>query len=1021
MMVDFKDLENMGAEKDIEILKRENIIEDLKEKIAYLEFNKKEVLGKKSTVQNELLIENENLRDKNKKLMKDMSVERQRQERFKEQNFKLQAEIDSLKKGENSQDQNPSMYIAEIERVEGLLLSSERSKQELEEELQQVKKALELKSQNFEKETKTVFEKENQIKFIQRRLEECEGHLSSQKKENKHLIETVEELKNKLSKFTKFENENYQLKNNNEKYKKDCEQFSKDIEELKNTLKQEKNKAEKVNQKNLQISEQLSNANEMLTNMETDSKQKNTNEIQLNEQLSKEKTENSLLKNEIESLTEELKSTRKKLDSTSEQLKQKISEINNLETEQEELRIEKMEALSELNSLKDTLEDYKNSLRQSIKDKESLVQQLEEQENSYTYISHEKSGIETKTRSLEQENNILQDNLSEARKNLNRALNEKGELELTIRDLRSDLCQMTRKSNSHEEKLIQIERTVEDLQKINQKQSERELLTIQQLESHKIQLTEKEKEKQQLDFKIEEIGEFLETLEEEYKVVQNDLRESNIAIENLKNQIKQKESIIEDLKISTSEREETEKELTNLEKALTKSEQQLKKESQTAKVLAEKLKELVKEHDTCTPKFETQKTKIQNFEEKIIKLKFQLKQEQEEKDRLSIDNRKLIENMEALNIDLDDIEERRRTALQNVDKANKTIFNLQEKITFQEEKISEKDKTIHTLKEEIARLQVDDHHQTLTLELQKINNDKTEEITKLNSLLEEKKEQENQLSSAIDDLSLQKQRLEKKLEESDRELKEEVAHFNKLLQMREKKIEDLEGKLSEKTGEIESHIQRISELTKQNELSKELNYNYNRLSSPTKVIIETTTVTDYLENSNYLSSENRENRADSGPQTRTAEEEELRLKVQLLEEANSKLKRDLDSISMQLGNSQRTRTGTTGNTTLKNPKFENLQQKFDIQGRELERVSDELMKNQRIIKELKEEYKAIVSDLNYQRMETEERNSNLEDLITVNEKKIQKEKAQNSRVLMKLALAYAELERVHNFTFLEEY
>jgi len=47
----------------------------------------------------------------------------------------------------------------------------------------------------------------------------------------------------------------------------------------------------------------------------------------------------------------------------------------------------------------------------------------------------------------------------------------------------------------------------------------------------------------------------------------------------------------------------------------------------TSKLLAEKLKDLVNEHDTCTPKFENQRSKIQNFEEKIISLKFSLKQE----------------------------------------------------------------------------------------------------------------------------------------------------------------------------------------------------------------------------------------------------------------------------------------------------------------------------------------------------------------------------------------------------------
>ena len=769
---------------------------------------------------------------------------------------------------------------------------------------------------------------------------EKDKHFSSIEKDNKTLKNKIIELEKNAEKYTEeielLKNRNNSLNKKNEALQKEIQDSKKEIEEqaeksfflssviddkvdkedyddLENQFNQEKEKNLKLKKKIDQLNEQISQKEEEIiktknkTNSQENIIKENENKINnLNDQLNKNKDKyNELLKNYNNILA--------KIEEDERKLKNDIDNLNLSEKYQKFINMEKPELIKFIID-KDTyiekIQNENSSHKNKIKDLNNLKQELEEEINkNKTMINNLNKNITSLENELKEANSSkaqLEKNLNEKEAEIKKEKYEKEKLDDNLSNekkknelLMNDNKNMKNEIISQKENISKANNEISSLQNKNKEKEEQ----INSLTKEKDILSKNYKDL------LDKYNEQLANTKQKEEIASMAIQNLNLTGEYLKLANMSKDQLISLI----IEKDKYLKMTEDLNKDLNEKIEKINNEKNLVDDECNKLKlkivDLEKNNSLLNQDIEHINKDLENVKTDKNNLISDLDKEKTQKEKYIKESESLKEQIKELNININNLKN-------DIQKLNEENLSKDDSIAKLENKISSMQSLINNLEKQKSDLsnKYSELIDKSNSQLEKINNFNLKEKTELDLISKLNLSNEYQFLSSktkadLISLIIEKDNLNKKLEEEKNELNNKISGLDKIKIELEKNLADFEAKnntLNNKIKNLENEINtmknEIENLQKEkselNNLLKEEKKSGEKMKTANDLLNKENTKIDILNKENKKLSEEIINLKDIITKTN----DELSLNKKNLEEKeniNNNLTKELEALNTQ--------------------------------------------------------------------------------------------------------------------------
>jgi chromosome segregation ATPase len=862
------------------------------------------------------------------------------------ENLKLSQQVSELSGKLDSMENENRSLKNELERLKDQVRSLTGDKDTLQRQLKEEKEQHKHAQDELEKANKEKKILDDKVKNLTSDLEGLNQKIAQLKNDRETLRGNLEKLERELN---GLKTDNGALKSNLEsltRENKDLQARLKDLEgqvdqktdeirDLKRKLAERDSKLEdkdNIEKELAEVKAKLAKANDSIRD-----KDKLINDTQY--QVEGLQKDNGKLEKQVKDLQAQLKDLQRDFDTYKEgttpqkgavsqaqvdRLKQELEDKNRqIETLQNDLQAKS----DQNNKLKNEL----GTLRHDLEDKaDALARAMKKAEQNEARLQRELEELKAKLDETSKERDELKKQLSETKSQLQGKTEEadglrreRNSLKVEVEDLQKRLDAANSKLKALTDAVREKEDLIEDLKKKN-KDLERELArTIEEATSYangaKAKIEGLAKEVARLESELQALKSQNQSLMRElesykndvpltprelipasqYNRVKQELEDKKVQVENMQNELKEKNDQINKLKQELQNlRSEVGSLRTDLDKKTDELDRAQKKSEATEARLNKVLEDLKATGDALLK--DNSDLKAQNRD-----LKSQLQTKIDESEALKKEIRALKESIEDLQRRLDSSINKSKTLTDTVKERDDTIDELNKKIvTLQKEllKLDELGAEISNLKKNRDRLLQEAEAANSEIEsLKKKLKDKQQEITQLILDLEQAKTPKPMDNSAL----LEAEKMIKDLQSAQRQAQDDLANLKSLLSQKEKAVASLNDqlhhsqeettaankKLKEKILECQSLQGRLDDdKTKYDRSLKEKNEEIDRLSQLAKQLRDQLDKSPEIDKSEF--------------DRMKAELRQVKQKLEEAEEELAKCKRQLKQRDQQLSDLQ---------------------------------------------------------------------------------------------------------------------
>ncbi|CAD5111235.1 DgyrCDS565 [Dimorphilus gyrociliatus] len=559
---------------------------------------------------------------------------------------------------------------------------------------------------------------------------------------------------------------------------KDIETFEKEKAEISESLRATLMENEELKKKISNIVQTSNAENELLVNKLREQERTKTQTI-------------GILQNDIKELKVQLEAYKDKDDSAN---SGKNSDDSDLKEHVEQLSNENQDLKVDILNLKKLRKDYQI--------------EIDEHKREIDFLSNSKFTLLTELEVIKDENKTLRDDLDTHLKDCN----HKEEVSLLKNDQDGD---KEKEIDNLNENITEKDKLIEKLKTVIDEKDNKLLEYRSKLKESNTLLDKKQNEIIKKEMEFTDIQKVFLSLKDhkdlfkEDEPVQNllksveDTLESNLQtiINNLNNQLDEKEMILQNLKVKISQKEES---LKKLEEVI---ERQKKENMISMEEVEEDMAHLV--------------DRLKEKSELAVKLDNQLKSSKEEISKQSA-------TLESLTKRLNDfrISDEEKAAI--IDKLKEQLDIIQEDFDVEKEKSSKQANTIENLKEELKFIQEEfktkeDSLSNMQLCLNEMNSHSkklNEEYTKLDTLVKELNEKLEEKDKSIKNLINERKTIFDKLNTDQNSLKSDNSELESLLKKANSNMENYEGNINNLENKVKENFDAYQQTMRELQQSK---------------------------------------------------------------------------------------------------------------------------------------------------------------------------------------------------------